>query len=136
MLLLLSQTFMQRLPRRSRVSREEERGEEGAALGHSGSTTHECGASRPAAVKYAGGAVAVTQRRRPLPAAPPGAFRARHRPRPATRYPPPASPRCPQDAGGTGVRSAQSLQSERRAPANCRQQVPEGGAAPVTSRHS
>lgn len=72
---------MQRLPRFSRVPCEEEE-EEGAAAGRGSSTTHECCARRPAAVKYAGGAAAVTHRRQPLPAAPPGACRARGRPRP------------------------------------------------------
>lgn len=78
---------MQRLPRLSRAPCEEKEEEEGAAPGHGGSTAHECGAGRPAAVKYAGGAAAVTHRRRPLPAAPPGAFQARDRPRPAAGHP-------------------------------------------------
>lgn len=62
-------------PRPGRTPREEEEQEEeeegGAAPGHGGSAARECGAGRPAAVKYAGGAAPVTHHRRPLPAAPP-----------------------------------------------------------------
>lgn len=128
---------MQRLPRLNQAPCEEEEG--GAAPGHGGSTAYECGAGRPAAVKYAGGAAAVTHRRRPLSAAPPSAFRERDQPRPAAGYlqrprfdalgrrgdpgpEPPASPR--------GVRGGQDR------PRTVGQQVPVGGggAAPVTRR--
>lgn len=79
-------------PVRRRWEREEE---EGAAPGHGGSTARECVAGRPAAVKYAGGAAAVTHRRRPLPAAPPlalsergtGLTQLRRAPRPASPSP-------------------------------------------------
>lgn len=57
-----------------------------AAPGHGDGTTRECGAGRPAAVKYAGGAAAVTHPPPAIPRRSPLRSASMGRPRPAARH--------------------------------------------------